>query len=201
MDNFFDSVAAIIDQARSYVGRTADLTMCVAYFEIGRMIVEQEQAGSERADYGSNLLSGLSKHLNNRFGKGFSETNLKSFRKFYLTYAQSIRQTASAKFEMSRLLSAQFDLTQKGQAMSAELYPFRLSWSHYQVLMRIQNEQERGFYEIEAANQQWTVRQLQRQYNSSLYERLGLSRDKDELMRLAWKPLKPENHETTFPAY
>jgi predicted nuclease of restriction endonuclease-like (RecB) superfamily len=81
--------------------------------------------------------------------------------------------------------AAIFAVSQKGQTLSAEFYPFRLSWSHYQILIRMKTEEERKFYEIEAAEQQWSVRQLSRQYNSSLYERLALSRDKDEVMRLA----------------
>jgi hypothetical protein len=138
-NDFFEKVAQIIEQARKYVGRTADLTMCITYFEIGRMIVEQEQGGKARAEY----------------GKGFSETNLKNARTFYQTYASSIGQTPSAKL----------DLVQKGQTLSDF---FTLSWSHYLILMRIKNKQERNFYEIESAKQQWTFRQLQRQYGSSL---------------------------------
>ncbi len=197
-NEFFDNIAGIIEQARSYVGRTADLTMCITYFEIGRMIVEQEQDGKPRAEYGRGLLAELSAYLTERFGKGFSVVNLKSFRKFYTTYVPIIRQTASAEFEQGRLSADKSELTQKGQTASAqfslpqksrfligESFPFKLSWSHYQILMRIKNDQERSFYEIEAANQQWTVRQLQRQYGSSLYERLALSRDKTEVMRLA----------------
>jgi hypothetical protein len=137
-------------------------------------IVEQEQGGKARAEYGKGLLNELSVYLTERLGRGFSIVNLKSFRKFYITYAPSIGQT----------LTAQFNFSQKGQTVSAEL-PFRLSWSHYQILMRIENSNERHFYEVQAANEQWTVRQLQRQYGSSLYERLALSRNKDEVMRLA----------------
>jgi predicted nuclease of restriction endonuclease-like (RecB) superfamily len=189
---FFDNVAKIIEQARTYVGRTADLTMCVTYFEIGRMIVEEEQGGKARAEYGSGLLKELSGYLCERFGKGFSEVNLKSFRKFYQTYAPSIRQTMSAELEggntdtgkQQSLISVfgKPSVSQKGQSLSAF---FKLGWSHYQILMRIKNAQERMFYEIEAAKQGWTIRELQRQYGSSLYERLALSRDKDAVMKLA----------------
>ena len=204
MDNFFDGVALIIEQARAYVGRTANLAMCVSYFEVGRMIVEQEQGGKARAEYGCGLLKELSEYLSKRFGKGFSEANLKNFRQFYKIYSPSIQQTLSVEPKSI----AEFASPQKGQAMSdefkndnknqkrqalspirqsmiSESNPFRLSWTHYLVLIRIKNEQERRFYEIEAINQQWTVRQLQRQYGSSLYERLALSRNKDEVMRLA----------------
>jgi predicted nuclease of restriction endonuclease-like (RecB) superfamily len=186
MDNdFFDNVARIVEEARHFVGRTVDLIMCITYFEIGRMVVVEEQGGEARAKYGRGLLAELSRYLNGRFGKGFSETNLKSFRKFHQIYAPSIRQTLSAELGQDQLITSIFAISQKGQTLSAELYPFRLSWSHYQVLMRMKSEQERRFYEIEAIKQQWSVRQLSRQYNSSLYERLVLSRNKDEVMRLA----------------
>ena len=191
-DQFFVGVATMIEQARTHVGRTADLTMCVTYFEIGRMIVEQEQHGKKRAQYGRGLIPELSEYLTERFGNGFSTRSLQIFRKFYLTYAPSIQQTTSVKLAKAQTMSAQLKKTQsliaksaKGQTTSALLPPFRLSWSHYMILLRIKNDQERRFYEIEAANQQWTVRQLQRQYGSSLYERLALSRDKTEIMRLA----------------
>jgi predicted nuclease of restriction endonuclease-like (RecB) superfamily len=193
MSTFFDSVARIIEQARAYAGRAVDLTMCVTYFEVGRMIVEEEQGGKARAEYGRRLLKELSMFLNARFGKGFSVVNLKNARKFYQVYSQSIGQTLPAQLSnadenLKRQMLFSFlekkDLSSIGQTLSAQSYPFRLSWSHYLILMRIKNEQERRFYEIEAAKEHWTYRHLQRQYGSSLYERLALSRDKDEIMRL-----------------
>jgi len=191
---FFENVAQIIEKAQRFVGRTADVSMCVTYFEIGRMIVEEEQDGKARAKYGRGLLPELSQFLNGRFKKGFSETNLKNARKFYRVYADSIRQTLSAelgdaeKNQKKQTISTVFEdisLLKIGQAMSAETIPFRLGWSQYQILMRIKNEDERRFYELEAIKGQWSVEQLKRQYHSSLYERLALSRDKNEVMRLA----------------
>jgi len=190
--DFFENVAQIIEQARRFVGRTADLAMCVTYFEVGRMIVEEEQDGKARAEYGRGLLAELSTFLNGRFKKGFSETNLRNARKFYQVYADSIQQMPSAELEeVERQIQQKsfaefenFNLLPIDKAKIAELYPFTLGWSHYQVLMRIKNEDERRFYELEAAKQQWAVEQLKRQYHSSLYERLALSRDKDEVMRL-----------------
>jgi len=176
--DFFDNVARLIEQARTYVGRTADLTMCVTYFEVGRLIVEQEQGGKVRAEYGRGLLKELSEFLNERFGKGFSETNLRNARKFFQIYSSSIQQILSAELDIQKMPSIY-------KVLLDNPIPFKLSWSHYQILMRIKNDDERSFYEIEAANQQWTVKQLQRQYGSSLYERLALSRDKDEVMRLS----------------
>ena len=178
--NFFDRVAAIIEEARAYVWRTADLTMCVTYFEIGRMIVEHEQDGKTRAEYGKGLLKELSMHLTARLGRGFSLTNLKNAKKFYLMYGPPIQQS----------LSAQLKFSQKSQLLT-DL--FKVSWTHYVVLMRIKNRDERHFYEIEAANQHWSVDDLKRQYNSSLYERLALSRNKEEVMRLAKNGQKIEN--------
>ena len=187
---FFNKIAAIIEQARKHVGRTADLTMCITYFEVGRIIVEQEQGGKARAEYGTNLLKDLSVFLTNLYGRGYSETNLRNARKFFQTYEGQIQQLLTAELK-----------TQKRQSLTAissfltisEISPkaqflsniFKVSWTHYVVLMRIKNPEERSFYEQEAANQNWSVEELQRQYNSSLYERLALSRNKDEVLRLA----------------
>ena len=197
--DFFDKVAALVEQARVHVGRTADLTMCVTYFEIGRMIVEEEQGGKARAEYGSGLLKELSKRLNVRFKRGFSETNLKNARKFFLVYGQSIQQLLAAESGMvathavrtnkadesanasiRQLLTAEFDVPLRYWRSV-----FKVSWTHYLVLMRIKDADERRFYELETISQGWSVGELKREYNSSLYERLALSRDKDEVMRLA----------------
>jgi len=182
---FFDNVARLIEQARAYVGRTVDVTMCVTYYEVGRMIVEEEQGGKARAMYGKGLLAGLSAYLGGRVGKGFSETNLRNARKFYLMYTPQIQQSATA--ELSRGSKKQIQQSSTAESRKDLLATdfFKISWTHYVVLMRIENPDERRFYEIEAANNQWSVDDLKRQYNSSLYERLALSRDKDKVMRLA----------------
>ena len=159
---FFGNVAKLIEKARSFAGRTVDLTMGLTYFEIGRMIVEVEQDGKAKAEYGRKLIPELSDYLKSKFGKGFSVTNLKNFRKFYQTYKHSI-----------------------GQMISAEFNPFKLGWSHYQILMRIKDENARKFYEIESIEQQWSLEELKRNYHSSLYERLALSRDKEAVIKLA----------------
>jgi predicted nuclease of restriction endonuclease-like (RecB) superfamily len=191
--DFFDNVAKIIEQARTFVGRTADMTMCVTYFEVGRMIVEEEQGGKARAEYGKGLLKHLSAFLTARFKKGFSESTLRNARKFYQVYSPSIQQALLAESVGNENQNMQTLITffdkdthpSKQQALLAELSPFRLSWTHYLILMRIKNPDERKFYEIEAIQQQWDYRKLQRQYGSSLYERLALSRNKDEVIRLA----------------
>ena len=168
-DIFFENVALLIEQARKNVARTVDIIMCVTYFEIGRMIVEREQQGKSRAEYGKGLIIGLSEYLTNRLGKGFSVANLKNIRKFYLLYFSQIRQQSSAELqnEKSQSMISLFEntnLLKKSQSQISQFYPFNLSWTHYLILIRIKNDEERSFYEIEAINQQWTLRQLQRQW-------------------------------------
>jgi len=183
---FYKQVADFLAEARRFAKRQLDRTMVTAYYEIGRMIVEREQQGQKRARYGSKLIKGLSEYLSEQYGKGFSVVNLQSIRKFYQVYSPSIQQSLTAKSETpekGKTLLSVFDANpQKEQSLSAK---FNLTWTHYQILMRIEDESARSFYEIETVNQQWSVRQLQRQVGSSLYERLALSRDKDKVMALA----------------
>jgi len=187
---FFENVVTMIEKAHSFIGRTVDVTKCITYFEIGRRIVEEEQAGDARAKYGDKLLLELSMYLTQRVGKGFSVTNLKYARKFYQVYASEKGQALSDPLvgkRISKKSQALPDLFGGEKNLSIEGLPFTLSWSHYLVLMRIKNDDERRFYEIEATEQQWDYRFLQRQYNSSLYERLALSRNKEEVKKLANK--------------
>ena len=200
---FFENVAQIIENARSFVGRTANLAMCITYYEVGRMIMEEEQGGKARAEYGKGLLAELSAYLKERVGKGFSVSTLRNARQFYRVYSPSIHQSMLGELNnisknqnqqallgelesqtlLAKLVSG--EIGRISQTMLTESYPFTLSWSHYLVLMRIKNDDERRFYEIEATRQQWDYRYLGRQYGSSLYERLALSREKDEIMNLA----------------
>ncbi len=154
-------VANLIEQARKQVATTVNLAMVYTYFEIGRMIVEDEQQGNARAKYGKAILKDLSKRLTGKFGKGFSVESLDRMRFFYKKYSSPISSTPLTKFT--------------------------LSWSHYLILMRIENFEQRNFYEIEATNNNWGLKELQRQYHSSLYERLALSRDKEGLKQLSQK--------------
>ena len=168
-ERLYGQIAPLIRQARQQVATTVNIAMAYTNYNIGKYIVEDELDGIHRATYGKQVLEGLSMRLTAEFGKGFSTTVLKNMRTFYIIYSQpSIRPTASDEFTSQHFTPS-----------------FTLSWSHYLILMRIENPQERSFYEIEATNQQWSVAQLSRQYNSSLYERLALSRDKDAVMRLA----------------
>lgn len=137
-DAFFRGIADILDNARNTAKSAINLSMVYAYFEIGRRIVEEEQSGNGKAEYGKHLLSDLSSYLTARFGKGFSLTNLKQMRKFYQVYSSDqIGQTVSDQFPNLPAAS-------NGRK-------FFLSWSHYLKLMRIDNPRERRFYEIEAA--------------------------------------------------
>jgi hypothetical protein len=159
-DDFFNNIALLIESARRNVAKTVDSVMSYTYFEIGRIIVEKEQHGKERAEYGRGLLKELSEFLTARFDRGFSVTNLKSFRKFYLEYAPQIEepqkgQMPSAKSkkaaQIGRMPSA---LLPRNQQIPSIVFP--LGWSHYQVLMRISGQNERKFYEIESFEQQWS---------------------------------------------
>ena len=171
---FLTNVADILEQARQNAKAAIDLSMVYAYFEIGKLIVEEEQSGGQRAAYGKYVIPELSKYLTAHLGRGFSVTNLKQMRKFYQVYAgDQIGQTLSDQFSNLPAVST-------GRK-------FPLSWSHYLKLMRIDNADQRHFYEIEAAQNHWGLKELQRQFDSALYERLALSRDKDKVMELALK--------------
>ncbi|MFK7799284.1 MAG: YhcG family protein [Aureispira sp.] len=165
---FYKQIIHLLHSARNKVVQTVNSTMVTVYYEIGRMIVEQEQQGNDRAKYGKQLLKELSGILTEEFGKGFSVTNIQQMRNFYLAYRK--QQTLSVKSD-------------KGEI------DFGLSWSHYLLLMRIDDLQERSFYEIESSKHRWSVRELQRQYDSALYTRLALSRDKYQVKKLSEKGL------------
>ena len=170
--SFLESVADLLAQARKNAKTAVNLSMVYAYFEIGRMIVEEEQHGANRAAYGTKLLKELSAYLTEKYGKGFSVGNLKNIRQFYKVYANDqIGETVFSQFENLPAVST-------GRK-------FFLSWSHYLKLMRITNIDERHFYEIEAVKNDWSLSELKRQYNSSLYERLALSTDKEKVYRLS----------------
>jgi hypothetical protein len=173
-DNLYSRIAGLLQAAKQNVVRAVNQTMVYTYYEIGRMIVEDEQQGKERAEYGKQVLKELSKRLATEFGKGFSERNLEQMRQFYLTY--SISQKSSAKLQESENEIITISTT--------PLPKFNLSWSHYLKLMRIENPAERRFYEIECATGNWSLKELQRQFNSALYERLALSRDKEGVMQM-----------------
>lgn len=188
-----ENISSLLEMARKRVAFSVNHTMVLTYFEIGKIIVEEEQNGQHRAEYGKFLLKTLSKELTKRFGRGFSQRNLEQIRQFYLTYSNQISQTLSVKSEKPQIpqtLSAKFEKSQTPSDQSIlELQRpvFRLSWSHYLKLMRIKDENERRFYEIEAIENQWSIRELQRQYDTALYTRLALSKNKEEVKHLSEK--------------
>lgn len=181
-------IERLVTDARDNVARAVNISEVITKYEIGHVIVSVVQEGEERAAYGKQLLKGVSEVLTERLGDGWSVETLKRCRKFFMIYsAKEIGATVLTGSLDNNLVNT-VDQIQKAMTKSSgstASYPFTLSWSHYLVLMRIESEEERCFYEIEAQKQNWSVRQLQRQYSSSLYERLALSRNKDEVIRLA----------------
>ena len=177
--DFLKNVSEVLEKAKQNAKTAVNLSMVYAYYEIGRMIVEEEQHGENRAAYGKQLLKELSAYLTNAFGKGYSAENLKLMRRFYNVYSNDqIGETVFTQFENLPSVST-------GRK-------FYLSWSHYLKLMRIDNIDERHFYEIESVKNDWSLSELKRQYDSSLYERLALSTNKDKLYRLALEGQKVE---------
>ncbi|UOE39163.1 PDDEXK nuclease domain-containing protein [Chryseobacterium oryzae] len=182
----FQSIKNLVDTARNNIVRNVNSAMLLTYFEIGRMIVEDEQNGKERADYAKETLKNLSKLLNSEFGRGFSVDNLQWMRKFFLTYQNY--ETPSRISNEEQNYETPSRISQKTENKSnTNAISFNLSWSHYIQLLKIDNEDERKFYEIEAANNNWSIRELKRQYCSAVYERLALSRDKEGVKELAKK--------------
>jgi len=147
--NLINQIKNLLIEARTKVLQTVNTTMVHTYYNIGKLIIENEQNGKEKAEYGKEILKNLSKELTAEFGKGFSKDNLENMRKFYLVYEKT--ETVSRKFN--------------------------LSWSHYVFLMR-RDEIERKFYEKESEINNWSLRELKRQFNSALFERIALSKDK-----------------------
>lgn len=187
----FHQVAELLQYARRQVLRTVNSTMTYTYFEIGRMIVEEEQNGKDRAAYGKQVLKGLSEQLTSEFGKGFSVRNLEFIRKFYLIYSNSSTLTRITEIQSLLALNTEDEKTKspisffEDRKSQSLISFFKLTWTHYLFLMRIDDEKERSFYEIETEKYNWSVRELKRQYNSALYTRLALSRDKEGILKLS----------------
>ena len=172
IEPLYERIHAILAAARTNVVRTVNTEMVRAYWLIGREIVEEEQAGQTRAAYGGDVIAQISARLQAGFGKGFTQTNIKYMRLFYLAYpqllnAEQIRHSLSDEFKATGTLNP------------------NLSWTHYRLLTRIMSPHARSFYELEADSNHWSVRELERQISSLLFERLALSRDKQGLMALA----------------
>ncbi|WP_307866946.1 PDDEXK nuclease domain-containing protein [Variovorax sp. E3] len=171
--------------------RTVNTTQVAANWLIGREIVEEEQRGQRRAGYGVKLLADLSARLNAEFGRGYSVDNLEAFRQFYLSYPELISETASRKSIASVALPPQVSSETPSRKSKGDTgwqpgtLHSSLSWSHYRQLLSVPRLEARAFYEIEAIRNAWSVRELQRQTSSLLYDRLAKSKDKKGLMRLA----------------
>lgn len=177
INNLCRNSIELVEYARSIAARQINLVQLMTFYAIGRWIVEVEQQGESRAKYGRQIIKNLSEAMNTQFGRGFSMDTLENARKFYLTYQDRISETVFRKFAVEK--------SETSFRFFEEILPFTLPWSHYLLLMRIKDENERKFYEIEATQSGWSIRTLQRQYHSSLYERFALSREKGEVLRLA----------------
>ena len=172
-DSFLEEAAGVVRNAKAAAARSVNLAMVYAYYEVGRIVVDEEQSGSERAEYGKQVVAQVSARLTEEFGRGFSMTNIEQMRKFYRVYAYD---------EIPQKLSEEFGSALPAVASGRK---FLLSWSHYLKLMRIEDANKRHFYEIEAVRGGWSLAELQRQLDSGLYERLVLSRDEEGVRRLA----------------
>ena len=185
VESLFKKVANLIEQARVRVATAMNVAEVYTKYQIGRYIVEEEQSGKVRAEYGKKVLKGLSERLTARFSDGWSIETLTLCRKFFCVYSNFVNTVYEIDAPAPRKVENDRQCISNLKDSVCQMPEFTLSWSHYQVLMRIKNADERRFYEIEATSGNWSVRELQRQYGSSLYERLALSRDKESVARLA----------------
>lgn len=180
-----NEIRDLVQQARQTAAHNINTLQVVTNFEIGRRIVEFEQRGKARAEYGGRIIRELSKKLTIELGRGFSKSNLEYMRRFYLEYRTTAPQITQTSSGQSPVITGKPSIAQtpSGQFIPAP----SLSWSHYVFLLNIDNRDERSFYEIESKRNQWSLSELKRQFDSGLYERLALSRDKKGVRALAVK--------------
>lgn len=190
----YQRIMQIIKQAKAVIAAQIDNTRVEAYWQIGREIVEEEQQGAERADYGSFLMQRLEKRISAEAGRGYSVSLLRRIRQFYLAYPNG----AALRRELEK--SIQNNKLEKHAAVrrvfNEEMTTWPLNWSHYRTLIAIDNKPRRRFYELEAINNQWSGRELERQVDSFLFERLAKSKDKEGLWALVKEEqsiIKPED--------
>ncbi|MCF0218190.1 MAG: DUF1016 family protein [Muribaculaceae bacterium] len=186
--NLYERIAGLLEQAKNHVRSVVNLSMVYTNYEIGRMIVEDEQKGSLRAEYGKTVLKDLSKRLTEQFGRGYSVDSLQNMRRFYIVYSNSpqIEENGSPQIEIHQEATNQsIEKYENDFRIFGSHHNFALGWCHYLFLMRIENADERRFYEIECQANDWKLEELKRQFNSGLYERLALSKDKEGVMELA----------------
>ena len=197
-----EQVRSLVQSARRTAAVSVNTLQVLTNFEIGRRIVEHEQKGAKRAEYGAEVLKELSARLTAEFGKGFSARNLEYMRKFFLTWKERFPEISQMPFaklphstnsqkpanesRIARQVTGQSVTIEISQQAIAKLRStFPLSWTHYLILLSIKDPGERSFYEIEAAAEGWSIPELKRQVASSLYERLALSRNKKAVRKLA----------------
>lgn len=186
IDALFERISTLIEESRKNVATAVNIAEVYTKYEIGRYIVENEQNGKYRAAYGKQVLRCLANKLTQKYGNGWSEDTLERCRKFFDAYhTPQISATALRKLHKGAPAIDFRDNDAEFQNTPADTHKFVLSWSHYLILMRIENTEARSFYEVECAKQNWSVRWLQRQVGSSLYERIALSSDKDKVIRMA----------------
>lgn len=188
VDTLFERISTLIEHARTTAARSINTIEVYTKYEIGRYIMEDELDGKYRAKYGKSVVRNLSNRLTEHFGDGWSYETLNLCKKFYSVYSNSVTTGYNIQESNSVTTGYKIDTSNEHGILTNinDAKPnFVLPWSHYIILSRVENPQARSFYEIEAHRQQWSKRQLQRQVASSLYERIALSRDKDEVMRLA----------------
>lgn len=162
MKELVSEIRSIIESARTNAVRSVDFCRVQMYWQIGRRIVEEEQGGQTRAEYGKGLIKNLAKEIEPEYGSGFGQRQLERARQFYI------------EFPIASTLRTQFN------------------WSQYKLLIGIADKEKREYYELEAVNNCWTARQMQRQINSMLYERMLLSNDKEAVLAMARKERMPE---------
>lgn len=190
LEQLLENVRNLVVASRKTVARGVDLVQVHTCFQIGRHIVEFEQSGDARAPYGKEVIPTLADRLTVEFGRGFSKTNIKYMRRFFLLYQDRIPICQSGTGQLggpadpSTPIPEESTIRQFGTGQF-DLRPFSLGWTHYVFLMGINDPDERKFYEIEADAQGWNLDELKRQYNASLYERLALSRDPEGIRQLA----------------
>ena len=193
VESIYSRVREILEAARSSAYRAVNIAMVQAYWHIGREIVEEEQKGKAKAQYGEYLLKELSERLTKEVGKGFDPSNLRYMRLFYLSFeiVNAVRSQSSAReiYDAVRHISSH---AQKSHALRHELPIVRpeLSWTHYRLLLKVERPNVRKFYVDECITGNWSTRQLDRQINSFYYERLLSSRNKN-IVRTEIKKLEP----------
>jgi predicted nuclease of restriction endonuclease-like (RecB) superfamily len=184
----YGRVREILEAARSNIARTVNTTQVIANWLVGREIVEEEQQGRKRAGYGAELLADLAARLKLEFGAGYGVDNLEWFRRFYLEYPRLLPEQISDALRRKSTALAHFPQPQRSASddpLSPGQLSANLSWTHYRRLLRVSRPEARNFYEIEANRNAWSAREMERQINTFLFDRLTKSRDKAGLMRLA----------------